>query len=372
MGNGLPNLNTAYAEIYEMNTPQPRIREHSQRVLKWLLLPLIPMRDRGVRQNSFRMARFASTIRAISIDPDGTQDKVVDKEYILNICSNLVLANEADSSFQFAHLSVVEYLRTRMFASSTRQEYGDAEVASQMVVSSLSYINLVVLERKIVPKRRPSISRRNSSNTVPTLGYSVSQFMVVYWPTYYKKGLEMGISDTAIQLFQQSMLSASPSETFMAWIDTFRQVQDLYGDMTFREPNLLTVTSMNLTSVELSITRIVPSELYAGGFPNRALAAAAFGLEDLIRFVPEGELLQQNENKRTSLDIARLWDRENICNILLNERKFDSSRSIYVQAKAAPKIEPSSLEEPAVVLHVPPYNRLNAATWSKRDGQLEE
>jgi hypothetical protein len=361
-------LNTAYAEIYEMNTPQPRIREHSQRVLKWLLLPLIRLESHDARQATSQMAQFASTIRAVSIDPDGTQDKVVDKEYILSICSNLVLANEVASSFQFAHLSVMEYLRTRMFTSSRRQEYGDAEVASQMVVSSLSYIKLVSLERKTMVARRPSLSRRYGSVRVPTLRYSFSQFAVLYWPTYYRKSLQLDISSAAAQLFQETILSASPSEEFTAWIDTYRQHQD--GQLTLtrgpplRDPDLLSVGPMVHESTKTHNMTIAPDELFSGGFPNRALVAAAFGLEDLIRLVPESELYQRNENRRTCLDITRIWRRDEIYNILMNERKFDPSRTTYVEGKEATKSESASLEDPVVELHVPPYNQLNAAIWS--------
>lgn len=50
------------------------------------------------------MNQIEATIAAVSIDFDGSKDDSVDKEYILNICSNLVMVNESFGIFQLAHL----------------------------------------------------------------------------------------------------------------------------------------------------------------------------------------------------------------------------------------------------------------------------
>lgn len=136
---------------------------------------------------------------------------IIDPAYVLDICSNLVLVNHSLSLFQFAHLSVVEYLMTRTVRrdSTQIQEYSPVQVSTQVTLSCLSY--LLYLFRRVGSRslaRHPILCRK-FSQSVPTLRYSLLQFAVTYWPTFYHMSRENQTSGALQQLFHQVMKSAS-------------------------------------------------------------------------------------------------------------------------------------------------------------------
>src|SRR5271154_994641 len=91
-------LDTVYDEIYETNTKdQAKAKEHAMRAFKFVLCSQRPL-------------KAAELAEAISTDPDGTSRSYVDRDYVLQICSNLIIVEEQDI-VQFAHLSVREYLQ---------------------------------------------------------------------------------------------------------------------------------------------------------------------------------------------------------------------------------------------------------------------
>ena len=68
IGYGLPSLDRAYEEMYEMNMPQPHIRELAERVIKWPSLPVWPLPDRNAYPDATAMFEISATIDAVSVD----------------------------------------------------------------------------------------------------------------------------------------------------------------------------------------------------------------------------------------------------------------------------------------------------------------
>ena len=108
---GFPQLNKTYDKIYQMNTKdQLHAQVLARRVLKWLMLPLFPFESFIQRQDASDLVRLDAVVEAISTGMDGIRDLHIDENFILDICSNLVILDEGTETFRFAHSSVVEYL----------------------------------------------------------------------------------------------------------------------------------------------------------------------------------------------------------------------------------------------------------------------
>lgn len=78
IGNGLPSLDQGYDEIYEKNTPQLHIRELAERVVKWLLLPLLPLYDENAHAEATAMSEINATIDAVSVDVNSCKYPIID------------------------------------------------------------------------------------------------------------------------------------------------------------------------------------------------------------------------------------------------------------------------------------------------------
>jgi hypothetical protein len=88
------------------------------------------------------MSTVTAVLDAISIDSDGTRDSEVTVEFVVHICSNLVVVDESSNNFQFAHLSVVEYLQTRVIPKSDPpdKEYSFGHVSTEVAITCLASI----------------------------------------------------------------------------------------------------------------------------------------------------------------------------------------------------------------------------------------
>ena len=135
---GTEGLNAVYDEIYEMNTPQPHIRTLATKALQWVLLSSLPTVP-GCKTNREAMAmmKCSELAHAVSVDVDGSRDPFVDEEYILNICSNLIVVKE--DRYQLAHLSVAEYLRSKRTQTVDPEIiYSEDKIRNQVALSCLS------------------------------------------------------------------------------------------------------------------------------------------------------------------------------------------------------------------------------------------
>ena len=95
-----PNLDTLYAELYDVlsNKPGEIERIVFRNVLSWLLCA----------QRTLKTIEF---LAAVSKMPQSSDHAVsVPKELVLKLCNNLVVFDAQLDTFRFAHLSVREFL----------------------------------------------------------------------------------------------------------------------------------------------------------------------------------------------------------------------------------------------------------------------
>ena len=94
---GLPELNQAYREIYEMNTHEgSEARAVAVRAFKWIL-------------SAYKPLTLSELSYAAAIRDDGVLDSEVDNDFVLDVCSNFVTIDTSEKP-QFVHASVREFL----------------------------------------------------------------------------------------------------------------------------------------------------------------------------------------------------------------------------------------------------------------------
>jgi hypothetical protein len=118
-----------------VDIPQPHFREVAERVIEWHLLPLPPLHDGDAHRETATVFEIDAPIYTVLLDADGYEDQIIDQAYIR---CNLILINHSSSLFQFAHLSVVEYLMTRTVRSDSSQ-HSYVEVSPQVTISCPLY-----------------------------------------------------------------------------------------------------------------------------------------------------------------------------------------------------------------------------------------
>lgn len=336
-----------------MNTEgQPLARALAQRVLKWLLLPLIPLGNSFQRKDTPHMVDLAPVVETISTDRDGSQDKnLVDRltgtDFITSICSNLVIFDYETQTFRFAHLSVVEYLQQKVLQDTNppEKEFSYAHVSAEVATSCLSWILYSAKHSQSGDSRspsplRPSITRSYTSSVVPTLAtihLSLFHFSVIYWPFYYTYAISNGGEEQELQdAFRKVMLETRRGNAFSFWIDQYKQFSGvtmprLQGDILmppssdYSRPVQSWHEAPSTTQVSGSrfIARypVSPGTLYsASGSPSRIFAAATFGFASVITAATDAELAERNVFKQTNLQIAAVRGHLDVVKALLERQ----------------------------------------------------
>ena len=109
---GLPDLNAVYEQCFNKNTREgTHSREVSVRIYQWLSCL------NNFNQHSISNFTIKAFIDAISLETPGKRNTHINEDYILRICSNLVISDSTIDRFLFAHLSVSECLKDRSFLS---------------------------------------------------------------------------------------------------------------------------------------------------------------------------------------------------------------------------------------------------------------
>jgi hypothetical protein len=122
---GLPELDSAYEEVYNMNTPHPGDRNMAIKAYKWMLCAQITL-------------HIDELTKAVSFD-GANLDPEINAKYILEICSNLIITEIPSGIVRFAHLSVREYLEKRVVY--TAKEFSSIEAHTQATETCLAYMN---------------------------------------------------------------------------------------------------------------------------------------------------------------------------------------------------------------------------------------
>ncbi|RYP43836.1 hypothetical protein DL768_009643 [Monosporascus sp. mg162] len=172
-----PDLDTLYAEIYDILSSKPG---ESQRVvfrsvLSWLLCA----------QRTLNSAEF---LAAVSILPQTSGGEVfVSRALILKCCNNFVVFDAQLDMFRFAHLSVREFLEKR-------QEY--TRTATNALAAEACLWNLVSTNPDPITKRFLSAHGRvlteNSSKT-----HRFGKYALAYWAVHIPN--EMQITEKVVK-----------------------------------------------------------------------------------------------------------------------------------------------------------------------------
>jgi hypothetical protein len=194
------------------------------------------------------VSEIDAPIYAVLLDADGYEDQIIDQA---DICCNLIL-------FQFAHLSVVEYLMTRTVRSDSSQipQHSYVEVSPQVTISCLLY--LVRREEPHLLARHPILERKFSrrlvwGEAVPVLRNSLLQFTVIYRPTFY----HMSRGNQTLSL---KGLTGHRERS---------RTTDLLSSAIYKQQKTLPMLSVLLDL----------GEVYVDGIASRVFVAAAFGFE---------------------------------------------------------------------------------------------
>ena len=258
---GTEGLNAVYDEIYEMNTPQPHIRTLATKALQWVLLSSLPVVP-GFKTNREAMAmmKCSELAHAVSIDVDGSRDPSVDEEYILNICSNLIVVKE--DRFQLAHLSVAEYLRSKRTRSIDSEIlYSENKIRNQVALSCLS-----------------SLLCKSECDVFKRFGFNLDfgRYATQWWPYHYR-------SCTASQALQS----------------TYKRFMTADGGFYLKQWMRNYIANSSKTS-----PGILFEEILVNGKPDPLFVAAVFGFQPPFDNPECTDLQIRNGNGRSYLDVA--------------------------------------------------------------------
>ena len=122
---GLPELDLAYREIYDMNTEEgSESRAVAVRAFKWILAAYTPL-------------ELSELSYAAAIQDDGVLDPEVNNDFILDICSNFVTIDTSGHP-QFVHGSVRDFLGELEIDDS--KVYSQRSVHTQAAKTCLIYL----------------------------------------------------------------------------------------------------------------------------------------------------------------------------------------------------------------------------------------
>ena len=122
---GLPELDSVYREIYEMNTGEgSESRAVAVRAFKWILSAYEPL-------------ELSELSYAAALRDDGVPDPEVNNDFVLDVCSNFVTIDTFHHA-QFAHSSVRDFLED--LDSDNWKVYSDTSVNIQAAKTCLVYL----------------------------------------------------------------------------------------------------------------------------------------------------------------------------------------------------------------------------------------
>lgn len=277
---GVPQLGPVYDEIYDMNTQQPEDRRIAARTLKWVLCSQRPLRTDEL-------------VEAASMDLEGNVDEEVDGSYILEVCSNLIIADH-NSFIQFSHLSVREYLVNR---GVHIKEYSDIEAHTQAAETCLAYM----LHTDI------------GGVTNFTEGGGFRGYAVLYWPVHCRMASKTRRTEGSLRrLFSVFMSTDEVNPSFIEWMSLIpTAAKTLYGkDGPLRR--------------EIEDTICSP--------PSPVFTAYVWGFSEVIHDSSRtgSSLEARNERGRPGLNVASQYGHVDIARLLLkNWTDIDAKDTLY-------------------------------------------
>ena len=197
---GLPDLAAVYKEIYEKNTrAASKDREYAIKAYRLVLCSRRPLYAHEFTE-------------AVSLKPDGSLNRYVDRQYVMQICSNFLVMDHW-TEVRFAHLSVVEFLKGGTFGDMFSDSLTHAQ-AAETCLSCLQPSSRAEAE-KIYGKKFDA--------------YTFSGYAGRYWLAHCRSTSEDERQRGLLgELYTEFVSDTKPKPTFIAWMDFVRSHDPIY------------------------------------------------------------------------------------------------------------------------------------------------
>ncbi|MCJ1378245.1 hypothetical protein MMC17_001342 [Xylographa soralifera] len=346
IGTGHPSLNQVYGEIYEMNTPYDVDRKLATKALRWLFLPSLPLQEGGPQHYREDQSYFSQMVNLVATNEDGTEDPDVTREYLLSICSNFIRVKQTSDGqkIEFAHFSVMEYLRSRVTLDEDGKnvhEYSWNMINAQVVETSLSYILSDMLVKtashlkQVESYRKSSVAAKSEKTTTEQrIGLSYASFVtnpfslvskmpeilretvhgepdmdaarprdaltfpeyaISFWPMHCRAAFKDQAPEGITKLVDKFFTFEFSGEFFKWWLLAFTFHHSHHQQTVYRK-----------------------DFLGSDRKPSKVFTAAALGIDYIVVDVPEKDLQSRNLAGNTCLEVAARYCHASTVGIILD------------------------------------------------------
>ena len=152
----------------------------------------------------------------MSLKPDGSSDRHVDRHYILQICSNFLVIDRW-TEVRFAHLSVIEFLKGGTFG----EMFSDTRTHAQAAETCLSCLQ---------PNARLEASKmyKGRFDAYFFSGYA-GRFWLAHCRSTSEEERRYGLLG---ELYAEFLSDAESKPIFIAWMDFCRSNNEVYQERT--------------------------------------------------------------------------------------------------------------------------------------------
>ncbi|KAI9856843.1 MAG: hypothetical protein M1824_005216 [Vezdaea acicularis] len=274
------SYNVIYQRILRL---APKARAVVDRTIKWLLCAQRPLSNEEL-------------IAAVSVGVNGKCSKILEAD-ILTMSRNFVILDSELNVFRFVHLSVREFLETRM-------EF------------SISNTNALVLQRCIDLYLFESVERlpgpKDEQDSIRKENRVLGSYATLFWPAHYQV-----IINTAIEVHLEESIKSflfkdgQVTQAFIRWLaDVDEASQTLHWGDPLRN---------RLREVDSSL-------------PTSMFLACAFGFLSVLKWLSAAkslDVIARNKNGRTGLSVASLEGHTTIVELLLAKGTDVKARDRY-------------------------------------------
>ena len=203
----MPDLASVYKEIYAKNTrAASKDREYAIKAYKLALCSRRPLYAHEFTQ-------------AVSLRPDGSLNKYVDRQYVLQICSNFLVIDHW-TEVRFAHLSVVEFLKGDTFGNTFSDNLAHAQ-AAETCLSCLQ-------------PNAPSEAERFYEKKYDT--YFFSSYAGRFWLAHCQSTTEDERQNGVMgELYAEFLSDTKSKPTFIAWMDICCSSNEVYQRLIYNQ-----------------------------------------------------------------------------------------------------------------------------------------
>ncbi len=287
-------LRKAYVEIIgEIQKPSnsPQSRLIAQNSLKWLLCAQEPL-------------TCAAFLQAVS----PRSDIEVDQELITRLCRSLVIYNRENDVFEFAHLSVREYLEDH-------SDYGSDEQHLVVAESCLNSLEAALFSN--ATNRKTAHSRK-----------AFSRYASLFWPLHYQN-IDFDRYDVRKEALKDKLKtllirSSGVSPAFKQWIS---QIEGMAQDLADDQP----------LTMKLGSLRALPDK------PDTPLfTACVFGFADMVK--------QFRRNKTFDFEQCNGHGQAALC-LAAENNQLDTVKALLADLSKshAPPLDVNQVNELAVI-----------------------